>query len=161
MVCLLTVSLFNEPNLQKLRKTAMAWIWIMWTIICFLRQFKKIGQNQPSRDVLRKRFSENIQQTCRRTPMRKCYFNSIEITLRHRCYSSTNLLYIFRTLFPKNTFGVLLLHNHWTRIISELSSLGFNTNSEHLNIPYPRTNECNLNPKKVNKGIVIQNKNYN
>ena len=35
--------------------------------------------------------------------------NFIEITLRHGC-SPVNLLHIFRTLFPKNTSGWLLLN---------------------------------------------------
>ena len=47
--------------------------------------------------------------------MKKCDFNKIakqsnviEITLRHGC-SPVNLLHIFRTPFPKNTSGWLLL----------------------------------------------------
>ena len=35
--------------------------------------------------------------------------NFIEITLHHGC-SPVNLLHIFRTPFPKNTYGGLLLH---------------------------------------------------
>ena len=60
---------------------------------------------------LRKRCSENMQQIYRRIPMPKCDFeqrNFIEITLRHRC-SPVNLLYIYRTPFPKNNSGWLLL----------------------------------------------------
>ena len=34
--------------------------------------------------------------------------NFIEITYRHGC-SSVNLLHVFKTLFPKNTSGGLLL----------------------------------------------------
>ena len=49
----------------------------------------------------------------RRKPMPKCNFNKvacnfIEITLRHGC-SPINLLHIFRTVFPKNTSGGLLV----------------------------------------------------
>ena len=45
--------------------------------------------------------------------MPKCDFNKValqffEITLRHGCFP-VNLLHIFRTLFPKNTPGRLLL----------------------------------------------------
>ena len=46
--------------------------------------------------------------------MRRCDFNKvdkqhfIEITLRHGC-SPVDLLHIFRTLFPKNTSGRLVL----------------------------------------------------
>ena len=50
-------------------------------------------QKQPSKVVLRKRCSENIQQIYRRTPM----------PLWHGC-SPVNLLHILGTPFPKNTF---------------------------------------------------------
>ena len=52
-----------------------------------------------------------MQQIYRRTPMPKCDFienNFIEITLRHGC-SPVDLLHIFRTPFPRNTFEWLLL----------------------------------------------------
>ena len=66
-------------------------------------------QKQRSRGVLRKRCSENMQQIYKRTPVPKCNFSSFpEIALRHGC-SSVNLLLIFRTPFPKNTPGLLLL----------------------------------------------------
>ena len=38
--------------------------------------------------------------------------NFIEITLRHICYS-VNLLHIFSTPFPKNTYGGLHLNARW------------------------------------------------
>ena len=95
-------------------------------------------QKQPSTCVLKKRFSQNMQQIYRRTPMPKCDFNNlhtvmislarqdenwfmpyctvgalvqsnfIEITPRHG-YSPVNLLHIFRTPFLKYTSGRLLL----------------------------------------------------
>ena len=40
--------------------------------------------------------------------MPKSDFNKVEMTLRHGC-SPVNLLHIFRTPFPKNTSGWLLL----------------------------------------------------
>ena len=46
----------------------------------------------------------------------KFFCNFIEITFRHGC-SPVNLLHIFRTSFPKNTSGRLLL------IIAKLSIL--------------------------------------
>ena len=71
-------------------------------------------QKQCSRDVLRKRCYENMQQIYRWRPMPKSNFNKvallcnfIEIALRQEC-SPVNLLYIFRTSFPKNTSGRLL-----------------------------------------------------
>ena len=58
-------------------------------------------QKQPSRGVLRKKCSENMQQV---------YISiKLQITLRHGC-SPVNLLHIFRTPFPKNTSGRLLLN---------------------------------------------------
>ena len=72
-------------------------------------------QKQPPRGALKKSCSENMQQIYRRTAMPKCDFNKaakqsnfIEITLRHGC-SPVNLLHIFRTPFPNNTSGRLLL----------------------------------------------------
>ena len=67
---------------------------------------------QPSRGVFKKRFSDNMQQIAGEhlyrsvTPM-KLQSNFIEITLQHGC-SPVNLLHIFRTTFPKNTYGGLL-----------------------------------------------------
>ena len=59
-------------------------------------------QKQPPRGVLRKRCFGNMQQIYRRTHMPK-------ITLWH-WYSPVNLRHIFRTPFPKNTAGRLLLY---------------------------------------------------
>ena len=73
-----------------------------------LYQKKKKYQKQLSRGVLTKRYSENMQQIYRKTPMPKCDFNKVEIALRHWC-SPVNLLRIFRTPFPRNTSGWLLL----------------------------------------------------
>ena len=65
-----------------------------------------IKQKQPTRDVLEKSCSENMQQIYRRTSELLC--NIIEITLQYGC-SLVNLLHIFKTLFPRNTSGWLLL----------------------------------------------------
>ena len=66
---------------------------------------ERVAKKQHSRDVYRKRCSENIQQIYRRTPMQSNFF---EIVLRHRC-SPVQLLHILRTRFNKNTCGGLLL----------------------------------------------------
>ena len=60
-------------------------------------------QKQPSRGVLSKRSSENMQQIYRRTTMPKCDFNKV----RHGC-SHVNLLHIFRAPFSWNTSWWLL-----------------------------------------------------
>ena len=74
------------------------------------KNFLKQVQKQPSRGVLIKRCSENMQQSYRRTPMPKCDFNKVaiffEITL-WRGYFPVNLLHVFRTRFPKITQGNL------------------------------------------------------
>ena len=56
--------------------------------------------------------------------MQQIYSNSnfIEITLRHGC-SPVNLLHIFRTLFPKNTSGWLLLSMSITKNSGRLLNL--------------------------------------
>ena len=70
-------------------------------------------QKQPSREVLKKRCSGNMQQIYRRTPCWsvvsiKLLCNFIEIALRHGC-SPVNLPHIFRIPFLKNTSGRLLV----------------------------------------------------
>ena len=70
-------------------------------------------QKQPSRVVLIKSCSENMQQIYMKTPCRsvisiKFQSNFIEITLRDGC-STVNLLHISRTTFSKNTSEGLLL----------------------------------------------------
>ena len=70
-------------------------------------------QKQPSRCVLEEKYSENMQQIYRRTPMWKCdsiklLCNFIEITLQHGC-SHANLRHVFRATFTRNTSGELRL----------------------------------------------------
>ena len=81
-VSVIKKSIFQEINLLKCSNT----------------------QKHPFRGVLRKSFSENMHQMYSGIPM---LFNFIEITLRNEC-SSVNLLHIFRTSFPRNTFRGLL-----------------------------------------------------
>ena len=60
---------------------------------------------QPSEGVLIKKWSENMQQIYRRTPMQSDF---IEVTLWHGCFPG-NLQNIFRISFDKNTYRRLLL----------------------------------------------------
>ena len=76
----------------------------MFLCICAMKLAEEIDsygysnmQKQPSRGVLRKRCSKNMQQIYRRTPMQS---NFIEITLRHG-RSLVNLMHIFGTPFHK------------------------------------------------------------
>ena len=67
--------------------------------------------------------------------------NFVEITFRHG-YSAVNLLHIFRTLFPKNTSGGLLLNNLDTKA-------ALNTKITQVENKLPDTN------------ILIKKTNYN
>ena len=60
--------------------------------------------------------------------------NFIEITLGHKC-SPVNLLYIFRTLFPKSTSAGLLLKEH---------SLQYTSLKHRVTIVFFVTNVVNL-----------------
>ena len=85
--------------------------------VLYERKGSEINQKQPSRCVVKKRCSENMQQSYRRTPMPKCDLQSmpklqsnfIEIALWHGC-SPVIFLHICRTLFPKNISGRPLLY---------------------------------------------------
>ena len=83
---------------------------------------------QPSRGVLRKTCSENMQQIYGRTPMLKCDFNKVAL---HGC-SPVNLLHIFGAPFPKNTSGRLLLHVAITITVDLLCQLHSTNTQEHL-----------------------------
>ena len=102
----------------------------MWIFTKFFREaflycnFEK----QLSIGAIIKRYSENMQQICKRKPTPKCDFNSnfIEITLWYGC-SPVNLLHIFRTPFYKNTYGGLLLNSG--RMLLLLVRFSFSTDS--------------------------------
>ena len=67
-------------------------------------------QYNPPEVFSRKRCSEYMKQTYTRTHIPKCDFNNflVEIALWHVC-SPVNSLHIFKTTFPRNTSGWLLL----------------------------------------------------
>ena len=81
----------------------------------FTRRNKTINiKKQPSRVVLRKSvlkicFKSIGEHPCQRVISIKLPSNSVEITLQHGC-SAVNLMHIFRTAFPKNISGGLLLN---------------------------------------------------
>ena len=59
------------------------------------------------------------EHSCRSVISMKLLGNFIEIALQHGC-SPVNLLHIFRTSFPKNTSGgVLLLLTHFILLVSQ------------------------------------------
>ena len=72
-------------------------------------------QKQPLGVVLKKSYSENMQQIyrkhlCQSVISIKLQSNFIEITLCHGCFP-VNLLHIFRTPFLKNTYFFTLILN--------------------------------------------------
>ena len=92
-------------------KVAVATFEVSWVVSSVHGEYK--DQKQTPRGFLRKRCSENMQQSYRRTPMPKCDFNKVVLQLYWNCTSSwcspVNLQHIFRTPFPNNTSGQLLL----------------------------------------------------
>ena len=68
--------------------------------------YKEAALRRCSYKKVFREYAANLQET----PIPKCDLQSnfIEIALRHGC-SPVNLLHIFRTPFPKNTPGWLLL----------------------------------------------------
>ena len=70
-------------------------------------------QKQPPRGVPCERYSENMEQIYRRTPMPKCDFNKVALQF-YSNHTSAWVFYkfahIFRTPFLKNTSGRLLLY---------------------------------------------------
>ena len=81
-------------------------------------------QKQPPIGVFTKRWSENIQQIYRRTPMPKCDFNKVAKRLYWNRTSawvfSCKFAYIFRTPFPRSTYGWLLLNMYYRYLLFAL-----------------------------------------
>ena len=103
-------TMFNSTSLQYTfdYSISLQYTLLQYTIQKILTKLQERFQKQPPRGVLKKWCSENMQQIYRRTPMPKCDFNKVEITLRHGC-SPVNLLHIFRTPCPRNTSKWLLV----------------------------------------------------
>ena len=85
--------------------------------------------------VLRKRCSQNMQQTYRRTPLAKYDFNKVALLLYwnytwHGC-SPVKLLHTFRTLFPKNIFWRLLLNGIIRRCLVKDTALEMLTYNDY------------------------------
>ena len=110
--CSLTPFVLDAPFLYPLETVRFSDVFRGGEMV----HWKQMGyyiQKQPSKGALWKRYSESMQQFYRRTRCRsvisiKLLCNFIEITFRHGC-SPVNLLHIFRTPFPRNTSGWLLL----------------------------------------------------
>ena len=131
-----------EKNIHQLQKKSNARPYFFER----RRQPFHLLQKQPSRDILRKRCSENISKFTWEQPSQcsisiNLLCNFIEFALRHGC-PPINLLHSFWKPFPKNTTeGLLLLlvrnrfnidanlqHGciyHWLRRISPNSNWNF------------------------------------
>ena len=93
-------------------------------------------QRQPLGVVLKKSYSENMQQIyrkhlCQSVISIKLQSNFIEITLCHGCFP-VNLLHIFRTPFLKNTSGWLLLNIFFYGNNISLSDCNWTRTHNHL-----------------------------
>ena len=76
--------------------------YVVWCILLDMRFPRSLTvslinkfQEQPSRDVLMKRYSENMQQIYRRTPIPKCHFNIVAKQL----YWNRNSAWVFSCEF--------------------------------------------------------------
>ena len=81
---LLQLGILTVANKEVLKQLTMSrQLWDIENMI-YLRRFNEeraISLKQPSRGVLRKKCSENMQQIYRRTPMLKCDFNKVALQL--------------------------------------------------------------------------------
>ena len=100
-------------------------------------------QKQPSRGVLSKRCSENMQQIYRRTPMPKCDFNKIALQL----YWNHTLALVFSCKFAvyfQNTSGWLILRIFFGTMegVWKLRShFSYKSNSKERNLQHPGKKE--------------------
>ena len=124
----------HKFQLQKGVWAAFNWVFLLISALGKPLFYANFPQKQPARGVPRKRCSENMQQIYRRTPTPKCDFNCnfIQITLRYG-FSPANLLHIFRTPFPRNTFGWLLLFPLFIEIYGRACKDVFRTQSKIYN----------------------------
>ena len=124
----------HKFQLQKGVWASFNWVFLLISALGKPLFYPNFPQKQPPRRVPRKSCSENMQQIYRRIPTPKCDFicNFIQITLRHGC-SPANLLHIFRTPFPRNTFGWLLLFPLFIEIYGRACKDVFRTQSKIYN----------------------------
>ena len=70
---------------------------------------RNLKQKQLSRGVLRKRCSENIQQTYKRTPMSKCNFNKVAKATSLKSHFGMDVLLYICWIFLEHLFLRILL----------------------------------------------------
>ena len=110
------------------------------------------NQKQPSRGVLRKMGSENMQQIYGRTPVPKSDFNKVALQLYWNLTSawvfSCKFAAYFRIPFPKNTLGRLLLKNCNQQILKDIF-LKFITSEFKAKFLIFQCSECLTENKRV------------
>ena len=80
-----------------------------YCLFCWLWYFLSLEKTAELKtEAATRRCSENMQQIYIIAPIPKCGFNKVALQLRHGC-SPVSLLHVFRTPFPRNTSGWLLL----------------------------------------------------
>ena len=136
----------KSNNSQELKKIS-ACLSILNALPTVINYFQK----QPSRGVLEKGILKICSKVagehpCRSTIVIKLQSNFIEIVIRHGC-SPVNLLYIFRTPFPKNTSGWLLLYFSQRSLKNMIRSMIYTTKNlsfcfELLSISYSSKNNA-------------------
>ena len=71
-------SVYTSHKLWKYRSTNTIILFLSILLVVFnVKSVYYIHQKQPPRVDLNKRYSENMQQIYRRTPMAKCGFNNV------------------------------------------------------------------------------------
>ena len=88
------------------------------------------------------------EHPCRSVISIKLLCSFIEIALRHEC--SVNLLHIFRTPFPKNTYGVQVSPISWFKKLAILLSVWFLTGIMLKIMLWKDTNAWNVIRKSIN-----------
>ena len=110
-------------------------LWELWNQKSVFTRIVPIFRSSRSEVFLRKdvlkicsKFTE--EHPCQSAISIKLQRNCIETPLRHQC-SPVNLLHIFRTSFPKNTPGRLLL-DITLNVLIIINSINVNSNSKVL-----------------------------
>ena len=119
--------IFKQNTMQSSDKTW--WIWTTWRTHeenskkRLQSMFCCKSQKQPSRDVVRKRYSENMQQIYRRTPMLKCISIKLQNTFsQENLWSGASEILIVedKKLGIYTSFGSSL--NFWKRPGGKITS---------------------------------------
>ena len=95
----------NEISSQELKSEFILVLCLRWSVVLIKPLWVGFKKKQPSRYVLRKRCSENMQQIYRSKPKPKCDFNKVSLQL----YWTHASAWVF-SLFSEHLF----LEHLWT-----------------------------------------------